>query len=109
MAGSPLPGLLVKPFDIALELLAVHSPHTPSPDLHRGEVAGADQGVHLGDAHVEVASYVLERHEARLGDPLLTGIEAVHRPKIASQTPRSLDWPPFAVVRGLGPGRAGGG
>jgi hypothetical protein len=56
---SPDLGLVVEPLDKGLELSSVYSPYTPAPDLYGRELAGANEGVSLRHADVEVDRDVL--------------------------------------------------
>lgn len=51
--------------EVCIELGSVDSPNATAPELDRWELAGADQGVDLGNARAEVCRYILELEIAR--------------------------------------------
>lgn len=66
MGLGPLGGLLLEAFEPGVELVLVDPPEAAAPDLDGGELAGADQGVDLGGADVEVGGEVVEGEVTRL-------------------------------------------
>ncbi len=98
MSLRPAPRLFVQPLDVGVELLAVDPPDAAPADLDRGEVAGANERVHLGDAHVEVGRHVLERQEPCL-DAAFTSLALFgHLRKVPPLADRCLALPAFASV-----------
>ncbi len=59
MRLRPLLRLLMKPLDVVVELLLVHSPHAAATDLDRGQLAGANQRIHLWHRNAQVGGHVL--------------------------------------------------
>jgi hypothetical protein len=63
MTSSPAAGLLVLAFDEGIELPPVDPPHPAAPYLDRRQVPGADEGIGLRNADVEVRRNVFEGEE----------------------------------------------
>ena len=100
MRLSPCLGLLVKLLDVCLELLPVDPPHAAAPDLDRRELSGADEGVHLRNAHAQVGGHVIEREESRLdlGTGLFGRRLPWHAPRITADEDGYMDLGLFAAV-----------
>ena len=62
-----LPGLVVHPGDVGLQLGGLHPPLSPAADLDRRQLAGPHQGVDLGGRDVQGLGDVGELEEARPG------------------------------------------
>lgn len=65
MSFGPLAGFFVKSLDVSLELGLVHAPDTAPADLDRRQLARADQGICLRDAHCQIGGDVFKGVEAR--------------------------------------------
>jgi hypothetical protein len=95
MRSGPLLGLVVEPFHVGLQLTFVDPPLTAAADLYGGELTGSDEGVSLGDAHVEVDRDVLEFQEPRLDSrgrlPRRGSSRAAHEAILASDRPEYVD------------------
>jgi hypothetical protein len=66
MLARPVGRLLVHALDVPLELQAVHPPDASSTELHRRQLAAADQRIDLSDPDIEDRGHVLERVEPGL-------------------------------------------
>ena len=104
MIAGPLLRVLMQSLQVGIELPPVHPPDPSAPDLDRGQITRADQGVDLWNAHAQVGRNVLQGHEARfyarrsrlraLRRTLLRG----HVGKIAPYDVESMDLFLFAPV-----------
>lgn len=110
MCPSPFLRGLVEPLDVSLQLVAIHAPDSSASDLDRGQLAGPNEGVDLGDADTQVCRHVLEREKPRF-DPgrglrrsptPLRSLLGRHRPTLAPVGPQGVDLVPFARVCGRG-------
>lgn len=103
MSLSPLLRFFVEALEVGLELCSVDTPNAAAPDLHRRQIPGAYERVHLRDAHAEVGRNILESHESRL-DVRGGRLRALgrtlrgHCGTIAPCDVRYLDLTPFAHV-----------
>lgn len=66
MFFSPRLGLVMKPLDVCLQLLAIDTPHPSAPDLDGRKLTRPHECVDLRHAHAQVRGYVLEREETGL-------------------------------------------
>ena len=66
MRQRPLAGLLEKPFDVDVELVAIDSPYAASAKLYCRQFPRAHQRVDLRSADIEVPGGLLEGIEARV-------------------------------------------
>ena len=63
MSFGPLVRLVMKPFDVRLELPAIDPPDASAADLDGWELARPDERIDLRNAHVEEVGNVLKCHE----------------------------------------------
>jgi len=100
MSLRPLLSLLVKAFDVAVELGAVHAPDAPTSDLYSRKLARADKGIDLRHADRQVGRHVLESEKAGfdLRSAGATGRCPGHLPTIAPDHDRYLHLESFAAV-----------
>ena len=89
---SPLLRFPVKAIDVLLELVAIHPPYTPAPDLYRGQGARAHQRINLGDTDAQIDRHIIKSEEAGFEDRFrrLLGL-FVHEAKIAPDQVITVD------------------
>lgn len=105
MFFGPFLRFLMQPVEVGIQLIPIHSPYTPAPELDGREASRADQCIDLGNADAQIVRHVLKREEAGLQgrlDSLLSALRSAfrgsHRMKIAPADDRYLDLFPFAPV-----------
>ena len=104
MIPGPLLRIFVQPLEIGIELPSIHPPYAPAADLDGGEVARADQRVHLRNTHAQVGRNVFQGHETRFHArrgrlrALRRTLWRGHGGKIASYDVGSMDLVLFAPV-----------
>ncbi len=59
MLLRPLLGFLMKPLDVLIQLVLVHSPDAAASDLDRRQLARPDQRIDLGNRDAQVGGHVL--------------------------------------------------
>jgi hypothetical protein len=99
MRLRPLPGLLLQPLDVRVELLPVDTPYTPAAELNPGQLSRANKRVGLRCAHVEVGGNVLKGEKPRLDAGRRVALRGICHPSNATTRVSHLRDLPFGSDR----------